>query len=166
MRARTGSVHAWQPRTAAPFWPAVAPRAAESSFHKILLTGDCAAPNRLTLPAQKRLRRKSDFDAAYARGRRFGNGLFGVTALWNDKGWPRLGLAVAVRTAGGGVERNRIRRIIRESFRLHQYELPAVDLIVSARGRARDATGAELRESLSALWKSVTGKFDASSMGP
>ena len=164
MRARTGSVHVWQPRTAAPFWPAVAPRAAESSSHKIHLTGDCAARNRLTLPAQKRLRRKSDFDAAYARGRRFGNGFFGVTAFSNDKGWPRLGLAVAVRTAGGGVERNRIRRIIRESFRLHQYELPAVDLIVSARGRARDATGAELRESLSALWKSVTGKFHASSM--
>ena len=89
-----------------------------------------------------------------------------MTAVWNDKGWPRLGLAVAVRTAGGGVERNRIRRIIRESFRLHQYELPAVDLIVSARNRARDATGAELRESLSALWKSVPGKFHASSMEP
>ena len=87
-----------------------------------------------------------------------------MTAFSNDKGWPRLGLAVAVRTAGGGVERNRIRRIIRESFRQHQYELPAVDLIVSARGRARDATGAELRESLSALWKSVAGKFHASSM--
>jgi ribonuclease P protein component len=123
------------------------------------LTGDGAPRNRLTLPAQKRLRRKSDFDATYARGRRFGNGLFGVTAIQNDAGGPRLGLAVAVRTAGGGVERNRIRRIIRESFRLHQHELPAVDLIVSARNRVRGATGSELRESLSALWKSVTGKF-------
>jgi len=117
------------------------------------LTCDCAAPARLTLPAQRRLRRKSDFDAAYAGGRRFGNGFFGVTAFLNDKGWPRLGLAVAVRTAGGGVERNRIRRIIRESFRLHQHELPGVDLIVSARGRAKDAPGSELHASLVALWK-------------
>ncbi len=119
------------------------------------LTCDCAAPARLTLPAQRRLRRKSDFDAAYAGGRRFGNGFFGVTALWNDKGWPRLGLAVAVRTAGGGVERNRIRRIIRESFRLHQHELPGVDLVVSARSRAKDAPGTELHASLVALWKKV-----------
>jgi len=124
-------------------------------------TGDSvAAPKKLTLPARKRLRRKSDFDATYAKGRRFGNGFFGVTAAPNEAGVPRVGLAVAVRIAGGGVQRNRIRRIIRESFRLHQHELPAVDLIVSIRDRARGASGAELRESLSALWKSVTGKFD------
>ena len=69
-------------------------------------------------------------------------------------------MAVAVRVAGGGVQRNRIRRIIRESFRLHQHELPAVDIIVSMRDRARGANSVELRESLSTLWKSVAGKFD------
>jgi ribonuclease P protein component len=111
---------------------------------------------RLTLPAQRRLRRKADFEAAYARGRRFGNGFFAVTAKPNDSGGPRLGLAVSVRTAGSSVERNRIRRTIRESFRLHQHEIPAVDLVVSARGRARDAAGAELRASLVTLWKKVT----------
>jgi ribonuclease P protein component len=111
---------------------------------------------RLTLPAQRRLRRKSDFEAAYARGRRFGNGFFAVTARPNDIGGPRLGLAVSVRTAGSSVERNRIRRAIRESFRLHQHELPAVDLVVSARGRARDAAGTELQASLVTLWKKVT----------
>src|SRR5690348_17879413 len=77
--------------------------------------------HRLTFPAQKRLRRKSEFDAAYARGRRFGNGFFAVTASSNDKYGARLGMAVAVRTAGNAVERNRIRRIVRESFRLHQH---------------------------------------------
>ena len=111
---------------------------------------------RLTLPAQRRLRRKSDFEAAYARGRRFGNGFFAVTAKPNDIGGPRLGLAVSVKNAGNSVERNRLRRTIRESFRLHQHDLPAVDIVVSARGRARDANGAELRESLLALWKKVT----------
>ena len=111
---------------------------------------------RLTLPAQRRLRRKSDFEAAYARGRRFGNGFFAVTARPNDIGGPRLGLAVSVKNAGNAVERNRLRRTIRESFRLHQHELPAVDIVVSARGRAREAAGLELRESLDALWKKVT----------
>ena len=111
---------------------------------------------RLTLPTQRRLRRKSDFEAAYARGRRFGNGFFAVTAKPNDIGGPRLGLAVSVKNAGSSVERNRLRRTIRESFRLHQHDLPAVDIVVSARGRARDATGAELRANLLPLWKKVT----------
>jgi ribonuclease P protein component len=112
-------------------------------------------PGRLTLPARLRLRRKSDFDAAYARGRRMSDGFFAVTATLNQSGAPRLGLAVAVRAAGGAVARNRLRRIIRESFRVHQLELPPVDLVVSVRPRARDASGAALRESLAALWKKV-----------
>jgi ribonuclease P protein component len=118
---------------------------------------------RLTLPAQRRLRRKSDFEAAYARGRRFGNGFFAVTAKPNDTGAPRLGLAVSVKNAGNSVERNRIRRTIRESFRLHQHELPPVDLVVSARARARDATGEELRASIALLWKKVAEQCAASS---
>jgi ribonuclease P protein component len=84
-----------------------------------------------------------------------GNGFFGVIAFWNDKGWPRLGLAVAVRVAGNAVERNRVRRIIRESFRLNQHDLPHLDLVVSARPQARGASGNELRASLAALWKKV-----------
>ncbi|HYL03530.1 MAG TPA: ribonuclease P protein component [Steroidobacteraceae bacterium] len=113
-------------------------------------------PGRLTLPAQLRLRRKSDFDAAYARGRRLADGFFTVIALANESGVPRLGLAVAVRAAGGAVARNRLRRLIRESFRLHQRELAPLDLIVSVRPRARTAPAAELRASLAALWRKAT----------
>ncbi len=110
---------------------------------------------RLTLPARLRLRRKSDFDAAYARGRRLTDGFFTVIATANELGAPRLGLAVAVRTAGGAVARNRLRRIIRESFRLHQRSLPALDLVVGVRPRAREVPARALHESLAALWRKV-----------
>ena len=112
-------------------------------------------PGRLTLPARLRLRRKSDFDAAYARGRRIGDGFFAVTATLNDAGAARLGMAVAVRAAGNAVARNRIRRIIRESFRLHQHQLPALDIVVSMRPGARSAEPAALRASLISLWQRI-----------
>jgi ribonuclease P protein component len=113
-------------------------------------------PGRLTLPAQVRLRRKREFDAAYARGRRLGDGFFTVVVLANDVGAARLGMAVAVRVAGGAVTRNRIRRIIRESFRLHRQQLPARDLIVGAKPRARAAAAQLLRESLAGLWRKAS----------
>jgi len=116
---------------------------------------DREQPGRLTLPAQRRLRRKPDFEAVHARGRRMGNGFFAVTARFNDLDRPRLGLAVASKTAGGSVQRNRIRRVIRESFRLHQHELPAVDIVVSARTRARGAANRDLRVSIDELWGKV-----------
>jgi ribonuclease P protein component len=121
-----------------------------------------AKSGRLTLPARLRLRRKGDFDAAYARGRRMSDGIFSVTVKVNDAGGPRLGMAVAVKVAGSSVARNRLRRIIRESFRLHQRELPAVDLVVSARTPSRTATAEALRASLAALWKRVGEQCAAS----
>ena len=110
---------------------------------------------RLTLPAARRLRHKREFDQLYARGRRLGNSHFGITVHRNDLGLARLGLAVASKPFGGSVPRNRIRRLIRESFRLRQHELPAVDLVVSARPLARNASAPQLRASLDGLWDKV-----------
>jgi ribonuclease P protein component len=114
-----------------------------------------AERERLTFPAARRVRRKWEFDQLYARGKRLGNHHFGITMTPNALGLARLGLAVASKPFGGSVPRNRIRRLIRESFRLRQHELPDVDLVVSARPRAKDASAAELRASLDVLWDKV-----------
>ena len=95
-------------------------------------------PGRLTFPAQRRLRRKWNSTQPMPTASALGTD-FAMTAKRQDKGAARLGMAVAVKHFGGSVPRNRIRRMIRESFRLHQHELPGVDLVVSARPRARGA---------------------------
>jgi len=110
---------------------------------------------RLTFPAARRLRRKWEFDQLYASGKRLGNSHFGMTVHPNSLGLARLGMAVASKPFGGSVPRNRIRRLIRESFRLRQHALPNVDMVISARPRARDASPAELRASLDGLWDKV-----------
>ncbi|MFO1410285.1 MAG: ribonuclease P protein component [Steroidobacteraceae bacterium] len=103
----------------------------------------------------QRLRRPAQFRDVYARGRRIGNEMFAANILANGTDTARLGLSIAVRTLGGAVGRNRVRRLIRESFRLHRRALPAVDIVVSARTQARGASAAELRGALERLWQRI-----------
>ena len=68
---------------------------------------------------------------------------------------PRLGLSTAARMVGGAVRRNRIKRLVRESFRQHQHELPNVDIVVNARAGARAADNASILRSLERHWQKV-----------
>jgi len=97
-----------------------------------------------------------------ARGRRVHEGFLTATLRTNELGHARLGLAIAVKVAGNAVQRNRIRRVIRESFRLEQHTLPAVDVVVGARPQVRDAANAALRAALAGLWMKVTTACAAS----
>lgn len=110
---------------------------------------------RLKFGAELRLRSKLQFDAVYASGRRIDDRFFGLRVKPNGLSHPRVGLAVAVKTAGNAVLRNRLRRLVRESFRLAQHGLPAVDVVVAAKFPAAGAPVTALRASLATLWNRV-----------
>jgi ribonuclease P protein component len=112
-----------------------------------------AAARRFT-PAQ-RLRCKSDFDRVYKEGRRHTDALFALVVRSNTATTARLGLAIAAKTVGNAVRRNRVKRLIRESFRVHQHELPAVDIVVNARSAARDAPNDRISASLEQHWRRI-----------
>lgn len=120
-------------------------------------------PQRLTFPPERRVRRKVEFEAAYKRGRRVQDSLFTMTVRANEVGGPRLGLAIAARTIGNAVARNRLRRIIKESFRHAQHRLPAADIIVAAKVGARSAPDPVRRQSLAALWNKIASQCAPSS---
>lgn len=117
----------------------------------------------LRFGAELRLRSKLQFDSVYAGGRRIDDRFFALRVKANGLPHARLGLAVAVKTAGSGVARNRLRRLIKESFRLAQHELPAVDIVVAAKFPAREVPAATLRDSLATLWKRVISSCASSS---
>ena len=106
-------------------------------------------------PAQ-RLHNKSDFDRVYKDARRFADALFAIFVRPNGLPKARLGLSIAARLVGNAVNRNRLKRLIRESFRNHQHELPAVDIVVNARGAARNADNASIVRSLERHWQTLS----------
>jgi ribonuclease P protein component len=81
--------------------------------------------------------------------------LFLVQSVPNEAGEARLGMAVSVRASGNAVRRNRLRRLIRESFRMHRQEMPAVDVLVTARAPAAGAANREVFESLARHWRAL-----------
>ena len=90
-------------------------------------------PKRLRLGNASRLRQSRDFARVRQQGERLAQGC--LIANWNKlpEGAPKLGV-VTSKKIGGAVERNRARRLLRESFRLHQHEFTQpVELVLIAR---------------------------------
>jgi len=84
-------------------------------------------------PPALRLRKRREFDAVFRDGTRASDAVLAVHALPNGGADPRLGLAVG-KAVGGSVVRNRVKRRLREAFRLHREELPpGHDLVVIPR---------------------------------
>jgi ribonuclease P protein component len=109
----------------------------------------------LTFEPRKRLHQPAEFRVVRQQGRRFADAYFVLSVLANQQSHARLGLAIATRTCGNAVARNLIKRVARESFRLNQHALPAVDITIAAREAARHAPRSDLRASLAGHWKKI-----------
>ena len=105
---------------------------------------------------QQRLLNGADFKRVFSRAERSSDRYFTVLMRTNSTAAARLGLAIAKKQVRRAVDRNRIKRIVRESFRHHQQELGSVDCVVMARRDTAAATNAELHASLQQHWKRLT----------
>lgn len=90
-------------------------------------------PQRFTYPKSLRIRSKSEFSAVFEAKVRASRGPLTLYGRPNGLAYPRLGLAVG-KKVGSAPKRNRIKRLLREAFRLHQHDLPVgYDLIFVVR---------------------------------
>jgi ribonuclease P protein component len=105
------------------------------------------------LTEQNRLRDAAAFDRVFKRATRSHDRWFTVLCRSNDLGRARLGLAVAKKNCKRATGRNRIKRIVRESFRQNMATLEGLDVVVMNKAPAADADNRALFDSLDTHWQ-------------
>ncbi len=83
-----------------------------------------------------------------------------ILARPNDRAAPRLGLIIAKKNAKHAVQRNRIKRIARESFRLRQHQLKGVDTVVLARRNLDKMDNVSMHRVFNRLWQQLEQKAE------
>ena len=86
-----------------------------------------------------------------------------LIAIPNELQHPRLGLAISRKVARTAVARNRIKRVIRESYRLRQTRLGSLDIVVLGRAGVASQSKKMLHDELENLWKELDIKCAGSS---
>jgi len=146
----------WPPRAEAPS------RQGPRSAHAVSFAASIAAANinsGLTSNAgerfgkARRLLDATSFGRVFKKATRSRDALFTVLHRQNNDADARLGLAISKRHSRKATARNRIKRIIRESFRQHQAQLAGLDIVVMNQPKTESASNKELFDSLEGHWR-------------
>jgi len=110
-------------------------------------------------PKRVRLNRPDDYQRVFKTCRyRLNNRWLTVLATPNQLQHPRLGLAISRKVARTAVARNRIKRVIRESYRHWQTRLGALDIVVLGRADVATRSKQDLNAALENLWTELNEK--------
>ncbi|MDJ0748061.1 MAG: ribonuclease P protein component [Woeseiaceae bacterium] len=110
-----------------------------------------SSSNRFT--RDNRLLDAAAFGRVFDKASRSRDKLFTVLARTNEYDTARLGLAISKKHCRRATARNRIKRIVRESFREQQAKLRGIDVVVINQPAATTASNDEIRGSLDKHWQ-------------
>ena len=122
------------------------------------------AATRSGFSSLQRLHNSTDFGRVFGDSVRSADGFFTVLGRPNARNIARLGLTISRRAAKRAVDRNKLKRLARESFRM-QRELPTWDFVVMAKPGAAAADARTLRQSLDQHFRRLATKASADRNG-
>ncbi|MDK7737448.1 ribonuclease P protein component [Providencia stuartii] len=107
----------------------------------------------LAFTRELRLLTPRHFDNVFKQPQRASSPEITILGRLNELGHPRIGLTIAKKNVKRAHERNRIKRLAREYFRLHQHELPPMDFVVLVRKGVANLDNQQITETLGKLWR-------------
>nr|WP_245961531.1 ribonuclease P protein component [Thalassotalea euphylliae] len=112
-----------------------------------MVTYEFSRESRILTPGQ--------FQQVFSKSSRFGSSHFTILITKNKLDKPRLGFAVAKKRVKLAVQRNRIKRLTRESFRLAQHDLPNIDIVVMVKSGIDNLDNATINKQLVKTWRKI-----------
>ncbi|MCV2886542.1 ribonuclease P protein component [Aestuariibacter sp. AA17] len=79
-----------------------------------------------------------------------------LLARKNESNHPRIGITLSKKRVRKAHDRNRLKRLIRESFRLNQHNLPDIDIVVVGKSQLDTLSNEQVYQLLSKLWKKLS----------
>ena len=104
-----------------------------------------------------------DYSRVFRQAKRVSGKGLTILTVENSVGHPRLGLAIAKKHLKLASRRNRLKRIIRESFRQQQSVFTNIDIVVLTRPDITKRESAELWKALEQHWLTVVAQWQKSS---
>ncbi len=115
--------------------------------------------NEFSYPRQLRLLTGGDFKQVFSRASlKVADQHLLILACPNDLDHSRIGFVLSKKNIRLAVNRNRVRRIIRESFRLNQLHLPNVDIVILARKGLGDLDNEQVHTLIKRSWSRLIKK--------
>ena len=108
------------------------------------------------LAKTQRLKKPSDFQSVYASTQWGGSKHFTFNVLATDvSGHNSLGVTVSKKVSKRAVDRNHLKRVMREFYRQRQADIKGANLVITAKPSSRNASSDERLKSLEELWSKV-----------
>ena len=104
---------------------------------------------------ESRLLTPGQFQSVFTKPIRFGSSHITILVSQNPDNNNRLGLAIAKKRVKLAVQRNRIKRLIRESFRLNQHDLPHIDIVVMVKSGTEKLDNTQINQQLEKIWRKI-----------
>lgn len=103
-------------------------------------------------PRLSHLRTATDFQKVWKMGKRVSVPLVIMVSCENQLGYSRLGISIPKKNIRLAVDRNRLKRLARETFRLHQNKLSNRDIVIVAYKGAETLAPKEQYKRFNTLW--------------